>query len=315
MTIDVSVIIVSWNVKEILRNCLRSIAAETRASHEVIVIDNASRDGSAAMVQDEFPEVVLIANTDNRGFAGANNQGLAVARGRTLLLLNPDTLVVDGAIDKTLAFADARPGIGCVGCQVFYDEAMTTIQLTCFRFPSLLNVFLAISQLAALFPRSRFFARERMPWWDRTTEREVDVVSGMYMHVPRAVLDAIGPLDDAYFVYAEEADWCYRMARAGFPRVFTPSARIIHLEGGGKSARLASVKMYVQLQESLLIYHRKNLGVISWALAKALYAAGMTARGTLMAIGSRLGGGERAAMKAKQSFAAVRFHLTGRRPA
>jgi len=312
-TPDVSVVIVNWNVKELLRDCLRSISEQTRSAHEVIVVDNASRDGSAEMVREEFPGVALIANAENKGFAAANNQGIAVSRGRYVLLLNPDTVIVDGAIDRTIAFADARPGIGCVGCQVWMDEE--TIQRTCFRFPSALNALLAASRLAALFPRSRFFAREWMPWWDRTTEREVDVVSGMYMLVPRSVVDEIGVLDEAFFVYAEEADWCFRMARAGHGRVFTPSARIIHREGGGKSTRLMSVKMYVQLQESLLIYHRKNLGRASFAFMKALFATTMAARALIMACASLLGGGERAAKMSAQSRAALRFHLFGTRPA
>lgn len=312
MPIDVSIVIVNWNARDLLRDCLRSIAEETRLEHEVIVVDNASRDNSAEMVRTEFPSVQLIANTDNKGFAGANNQGIAISRGRYVLLLNPDTVILDGAIDRTVAFADARPGIGGVGCQVFEDER--TIQRTCFRFPSALNAFLSVSQLAALLPRSRFFGREWMGWWDRTTEREVDVISGMYLLVPRAVVEELGALDDAYFVYAEEADWCYRMSRAGYPRIFTPCARIIHREGGAQSTRLASERMYVQLQKSLLIYHRKNNGYASWAITKAIYTGGMIARWTMMRLAALLGQSERAAAKAKQSRAALRFHLLGAEP-
>lgn len=310
--LEVSIVIVNWNVKDLLRDCLRSIVEQTRSPHEVIVVDNASRDGSAEMVHEEFPGAILIANADNKGFAAANNQGIAISRGRYILLLNPDTLIVDGAIDKTIAFADAHPGVGCVGCQVWMDEQ--TIQKTCFRFPSALNAILASSRLAALFPRSRFFAREWMPWWDRESEREVDVVSGMYMLVPRTVVDEIGVLDEAYFVYAEEADWCFRMAKAGHRRIFTPCARIIHREGGGGSTRLMSVKMYVQLQESLLIYHRKNLGWASFAFTRTLFATTMAARAVIMGAASLLGGGERAAKMAAQSRAALRFHLFGTRP-
>jgi hypothetical protein len=307
MTVEVSIVIVNWNAKEFLRDCLGSIADQTRSPHETIVVDNASQDGSAEMVRREFPDVVLIANPDNRGFAAANNQGIAVARGRYLLLLNPDTVILDGAIDKTVAFADARPGIGCVGCQVLEDER--TIQQTCAGFPSPLNILLSLTQLPALFPRSRFFGRQWMGWWDRKSEREVDVVSGMYMLIPRAVIDDVGALDEDYFVYAEEADLCYRMARRGYPRVFTPCARIVHREGGGKSTRLMSTRMYVQLQKSLLIYHRKNLGLAAWAACKAMFAAAMVGRGLAMSVAALLGGGERAAAKSTQSWAALRYHL------
>lgn len=312
MAIDVSIVIVNWNAKDYLRDCLQSIAVQTQIPHETIVLDNASRDGSADMVRSEFPDVILIANTDNKGFAGANNQGIAIAKGRYVLLLNPDTVILDSAIDKTVAFADARPGLGCVGCQVFEDEH--TIQRTCFGFPSPLNTLLALTQLDKLFPRSRFFGRQWMDWWDRATEREVDVVSGMYMLVPRTVIDKIGPMDDDYFVYAEEADWCYRMARAGYFRVFTPCARIVHREGGGKSTRLMSVPMYVQLQKSMLIFHRKNQGILAWAFAKGLFAIAMAGRVLVMSAAAVLGGGERAAAKLAQSRAALRYHLRGVQP-
>jgi GT2 family glycosyltransferase len=307
MVLDVSIVVVNWNAKPLLRDCLRSISDQTRIPHEIIVIDNASHDGSTDMVRCEYPNVVLVANPDNRGFAAANNQGIALAKGRYILLLNPDTLILAGAIDKTVAFADARPGIGCVGCQVLEDAY--TIQKTCFGFPSPLNTLLTLSQLAALFPRSRVFGRQWMGWWDRTSEREVDVVSGMYMLIPRTVIEDIGPMDDDYFVYAEEADLCYRMALRGYPRVFTPCAQIIHREGGGQSTALVSVRMYVQLQKSLLLYHRKNLGLTAWGISKTLFVLAMAARGMATWAAIAFGGGERAMAKSTQSWAALRYHL------
>ena len=308
MALDVSIVIVNWNAGEFLRDCLCSIGAETQAEHEIIVVDNASRDNSLEMLRQEFPTVVVIANSDNKGFAAANNQGIALARGRYILLLNPDTVILRGAIDKTIAFADARPGLGCVGCQVL--ENAQTIQHTCFGFASPLNHALALSHLAALFPHSRFFGRQWMGWWDRRTEREVDVVSGMYMLIPRTVIEDVGAFDEAYFVYGEEADLCYRMAQRGYRRLFTPCAQIIHRDGGGKSTRLTSTRMYVQMQKSDLIYQRKNLGLAAWAIAKALFVSGMLARGLAMSGAAALGGGERATARSAQSWAALRHHLS-----
>ena len=267
-----------------------------------------ARDNSLEMLRQEFPTVVVIANSDNKGFAAANNQGIALARGRYILLLNPDTVILRGAIDKTIAFADARPGLGCVGCQVL--ENAQTIQHTCFGFASPLNHALALSHLAALFPHSRFFGRQWMGWWDRRTEREVDVVSGMYMLIPRTVIEDVGAFDEAYFVYGEEADLCYRMAQRGYRRLFTPCAQIIHRDGGGKSTRLTSTRMYVQMQKSDLIYQRKNLGLAAWAIAKALFVSGMLARGLAMSGAAALGGGERATARSAQSWAALRHHLS-----
>ena len=308
MALDVSIVIVNWNAGEFLRDCIRSIVDETRAEYEIIVVDNASSDNSLDILRKEFPTVVAIANSDNKGFAAANNQGIARSRGRYILLLNPDTVILDGAIDKTMAFADARPGIGCVGCQVLEDAH--TIQHTCFGFASPINLALALSHLAAVFPHSRVFGRQWMNWWDRRSERDVDVVSGMYMLIPRTVIEDVGAFDEAYFVYSEEADLCYRMAQRGYRRVFTPCAQIVHRDGGSQSTRLMSTRMYVQSQKSELIYQRKNLGLTAWLVAKALFVAAMASRGLMMSAAAALGGDERTSVKSKQSWAALRHHLS-----
>jgi GT2 family glycosyltransferase len=311
--LDVTVIIVSWNTRDILRDCLRSVCDQTRAgSFEVIVVDNASSDGSAAMVRSEFPAVALVENRENRGFAAANNQALARASGRYVLLLNPDTLILDRAIDTMVGWMDAHPRIGCAGCQVLEDR--DTVQMTCFRFPSPLNILLSLTGLDRLFPRSRLFGRYWMRWWDRRSEREVDVVSGMFMLVRREVLAQIGPMDEDYFIYAEEADWCYRMRRAGWSRVFTPAARIVHREGGGKSTAQLSTKMYVQQQKSLLIFHRKNLGFLAWAAAKLFYTVSMLARMVAWKLNALLRRGGSPELTAARAAAALRYHLTGVEP-
>jgi GT2 family glycosyltransferase len=307
---DVSVIIVNWNTRDILRDCLRSVFDQTcELAFEVVVIDNASSDGSAAMVKSEFPQVILIENQDNRGFAAANNQGIALAKGRYVLLLNPDTIVLDQAVQKTIKYADQHPDIGVVGCQVHVDAE--TIQRTCMMFPSVLNLVIQKSGLARFFPRSRLWAREQMGWWDRKSERDVDVVSGMYMLVRRAAIDQVGLMDEDYFIYAEETDWCYRFKKAGWRCVFAPVARIIHRDGGGKSTAQISVKMFVQQQKSILIFHKKNLGIGSWFAAKMIYLGSMLFRMSVFGPMSILGMGRNSSKKAAQSWAAVKFHLFG----
>lgn len=309
---DVSVIIVNWNTRDLLRDCLASIGRETRAAHEIIVIDNASRDGSAEMVRREFPGVVLIANADNRGFAGANNQGLAVARGRHVLLLNPDTLVLDGAIDTMLAWLARHPDVGCVGCQVL--EGPGVIQQTSFADPGPLN--LAIVELG-LHKLARWIPRFGQPWyrdWDRRTEREVDVVSGMFMLVPRAVLEKVGPLDPAFFVYAEEADWCRRIRKAGWRCVFAPVAQIIHLDGGSKSTAQIRSKMHVQMQKSHLIYVRKHDGWLGYWAVKALFVFSALARRVAFGLLSLIRKDETTLARVRLSSAALGYHLAGREP-
>jgi len=311
--VDVSVVVVSYNTRELTLACVRSVLEQTRAiTLEVLVVDNHSRDGSAAAIAAALPEVRLIANTENRGFAAANNQALRVARGRYLLLLNPDTLVIDGAVEKMVAYLDARPDVGCAGCQVLRDA--DTIQQTCFRFPSVLHVLLDLTGLARRFPQSRLLGRSWMRWWERRSERDVDVVSGMFMLVRREAAQQVGPLDEDYFVYGEEADWCWRLRRQGWRCVFTPVARIIHREGGGQSTRQVSVRMYVQLQKSILIFLRKHRGRASWLAARLLFALAMTMR---YAMGAPTGWLTRSATRcarARRAGAAARFHWFGAEP-
>lgn len=310
--ISVSVIIVNWNTRELLRDCLASIAAQTTVPHEVIAIDNASLDGSAEMVVQDFPQVHLIANSENQGFAAANNQGLAVARGQYILLLNPDTVVLDQAVDRMLSWLAVRPQVGCVGCQVL--EARNVIQQTCFADPSPVN--LAITELG-LMPLSRWLPVFGRPWyrgWDRRSERTVDVISGMFMLVPRVVLDAVGPLDDAFFVYAEEADWCRRIRKAGYICVFSPVAQIIHLDGGGKSTVQIKSRMHVQMQKSHLIYARKHHGALGYLVVKALFVTSALLRRIVFGFLSLIKDDETTRARIRLSSAALGYHLMGREP-
>ncbi len=266
---DLSIIIVNWNTRELLRDCLASVYEQTwPVGLEVIVVDNASSDGSVEMLEAQFPQVTVIANDTNVGFAAANNQGMEIARGRYVLLLNSDTVVLDGAIDKALAYAQRHPEAAVVGCRVL--NADRTLQNTCFMYPSVLNMTLAASYLYKLFPRSRFFGRERMTWWPRDDEREVDVVTGCFMMVRREAIEQVGMFDTNYFVYGEETDWCYRFKAAGWKVLFTPEAEIIHL--GGASSRKIRPAMILQLRASVLYFMKKHRGRAAYLAALALTA-------------------------------------------
>ncbi len=254
-----SIIIVNWNTSIVTCNCLASIYEQvTIDDYEIIVIDNASSDDSVISIKSNYPHVKLIVNNENRGFAAANNQGIEVARGQYILLLNSDTIILKDAILKTLEFAGKHPQYAVVGCQVWEDE--NTIQKTCFRFHNPWNFFCVLTGLARLFPGSRWLGGDKMQEWDRKSDREVDVVSGMFMLVRREVIQTIGYLDESFFIYAEEADWCYRMYQAGWRNYFWTGARIIHLDGGSKSSAQVNVKMEVQKVKSLLILIRKHYG-------------------------------------------------------
>lgn len=312
MNPEVSIVIVNWNTRDLLRGCLNSIEEQTRRPHEVIVIDNASGDGSADMVRGEFPSVTLIANNRNRGFAAANNQGLHLATGRYLLLLNPDTVVLDGAIDVMLAWCDEHPDVGCAGCQVLQTE--TTLQHTCFSDQGPLSLLIIALGLHRSLGRRLLSGYPEYGLWDRRTERDVDVVSGMFMLVPRRVVEQVGVLDEAFFVYSEEVDWCRRIRDAGYRCVFTPVARIIHLDGGRKSTSQIRPRMYVQQQKSKLIYIRKHYGPTGHLAGRTILLASMLGRWALMRLIGLVRPHKEISARANLAWAAARFHLTGVEP-
>ena len=266
---DVSIIIVNWNTCDVLRNCLASIYDNTEGfEFELIVIDNMSSDNSVSMIKATFPQVELIENSENRGFAAANNQGIATAKGRYILLLNSDTVILDNAISKTINFADNHPDAAVIGCRVLNPDR--TLQPTCFVFPSVLNLFLWTTCLSRLFPRNRFFGREHMMWWNRDNVKEVDVVTGCFMLIRHEAIEEIGLLDERYFIYGEETDWCYRFKQAGWKITFTPDADIIHL--GRASTIQVSLKMTLEYVKSMLFFFKKHKSRFSYTLACLLLA-------------------------------------------
>jgi GT2 family glycosyltransferase len=266
---DVSILIVNWNTKQLLSDCLRSVHENAGdVEYEVIVVDNASTDGSQELVKSHFPQVILIENEDNRGFAAANNQGMAIAKGRYVLLLNSDTIVLEDSIANTVAFAEAHPQAGVVGCRVLNPDR--TLQPTCFMYPSLLNMLLSSMYLYKLFPKSRLFGRERMTWWDRNDVREVDVVTGCFMLVRRKAIEQVGVIDEQFFMYGEETDWCFRFHKSGWKVMFAPVGEIIHFGGG--SSRMVKYEMICQLRSSILLFIKKNRNRVAYVAACILVA-------------------------------------------
>jgi len=252
---DLSIVIVNWNTRDMLRNCLASIPRDSELQTEVIVIDNASADGSSLMVTEEFPEVRLIQNSANLGFATATNQGLRIANGRHLLLLNSDTLVLGNVLEESVRYMDAHPDVGMMGCKVLNEDGTT--QMTCSLFPSFINLLLQTLGLNRL-ERPRWLRRYQMLDWARDDEREVEVISGCYLVARRTAVAQIGLLDESFFLYGEETDWCRRCAEAGWRLVFTPVGRIIHFGSG--SSRQLNYKRDLMLSEGTVRLHRKHGG-------------------------------------------------------
>ena len=264
--VDLSILVISWNTLEMTRDCLASVMERLGGlSAEVILVDNASSDGSAEMVAAEFPTVRLIRNADNRGFAAANNQAMAVARGRYLLLLNSDTIVHGDVLSDSLAYMEAQRDVGVMGCRVLNADG--SVQLTCAMYPHLVNLMLEASGLWKLkWPR--FLGRHHMTDWQRDSEREVEMVSGCYMLVRREVVEQVGMLDQDFFFFGEETDWCRRISNAGWKLVFAPVGEITHYGGG--SAKKLSHKRDVMLSQAIVRLHRKHGGLPSAAAAFAI---------------------------------------------
>lgn len=285
-----SILIVSYNTRAMTLDCLRSVVAETRTPFEIILVDNASADGSAAAVAAEFPDVVLMAETVNHGFAAANNLAALRARGDRLLLLNPDTLVLDGAIDRLLAFARARPEARIWGGRTVFADG-TLNPGSCWRRMTLWGLCAQALGLNSLFRNSAVMNPESYGGWDRSTERQVDIVSGCFLMIARADWQALGGFDPAFFMYGEEADLCLRAARdlGARPRV-TPEARIVH--HAGASERVREDKM-VRLLGAKVRLIRRHLPPGQQGLALALFAAWPLSRWGALAVLARLGSARR----------------------
>jgi GT2 family glycosyltransferase len=231
MLCDLSVIIVNYNVREFLRQCLLSLRkALAGLSAEIFVVDNASIDGSVEMIRREFPEVKLIAKRENVGFARANNQALQQARGRLLMLLNPDTVVQEDTFVAIRDFMEAHPDTGMVGCKVLNPDG--TLQLACRRsFPTPWVAFTRLSGLSQFFPKSRCFGRYNLTYLPDDETYEVEAISGSFMVVRREALVHVGLLDEDFFLYGEDLEWCYRMRAAGWRIHYFPGTQIIHFKG------------------------------------------------------------------------------------
>lgn len=231
--IDLSIIIVSYNTKDLTRKCLENIQRYSNGvSLEIIVVDNGSKDGSTDMVSKEFPNIKLIKLNENRGFAGGNIPGMKEASGKYILLLNSDAFFSEGVLESTIDFMDNNLEIGVLGCKLTNPDG--SMQASARMLPGPLNKILHITGLAAHFPKSRFFGRVDYSWWDHSVPRSVGWVVGAFFLIRRETMEEIGYLDDLYFLYFEEVDFCLRAKRSGWDVVFYPYAKVIHL--GGQSS-------------------------------------------------------------------------------
>lgn len=254
---DLSIIIVNYNVKEFLENSLQSILkATSRISYEIIVVDNASDDGSIELIKSKFPEVKLIENKENIGFSRANNIALNIARGKYFLLLNPDTIVEEDTFETMLKFFDENKDVGLAGCKIINPDG--TLQAGCRRsFPGPWNSFCKVTGLSSLFPKSRIFARYNLTYLDENLTHEVDAISGSFMFLKSEIYKKIGGLDEDFFMYGEDLDWCFRVQQAGYKVFYVHSTQIIHYKG--ESTKRSSIDEIRHFYNAMHLFVKKHI--------------------------------------------------------
>ncbi|MBC6935223.1 MAG: glycosyltransferase family 2 protein [Chloroflexi bacterium] len=263
---DLGIVIVNWNTRDYLKRCLETVLASAGDfSFQVVVVDNASTDGSAEMVRQLFPDVLVIESKSNDGYSCANNLGLrALGFGgagevapdapRYALLLNPDTEVPPDALFKMVQFMDARPEVGAAGPKLILEDG--SLDLACRRsFPTPVVSLYRFSGLSRLFPHSPRFGRYNMTFVDPDREIEVDSVVGAYMQVRREAIAAVGLLDETFFMYGEDLDWAYRIKKAGWKVFYHPQVTVKHIK---RAASRKSQKAQFEFQRAMLIFYRKH---------------------------------------------------------
>lgn len=280
---DLSIIIVNYNVKEFIQNLIHSIVkAAVGVQYEVIIIDNASDDGSVEFIKGKFPDVKLISNSVNRGFSKANNQGLAIAKGEYLLLLNPDTLMREDTLLKMLDFFKSNPEVGLAGCKLLNPDG--SFLPDCRRsFPGPWTSFCKVTGLSSLFPNSRIFARYNLTYLDENQTYEVDAVSGAFMMLKRSVFEKIGGLDEQFFMYGEDLDLCYRVQKAGYKVFYVHNTQIIHYKG--ESTKRSSIDETKIFYEAMNLFVKKHLS--SSILVEAILHSAIAVRKFFAFLGRR----------------------------
>lgn len=262
----ISICIVSYNTRALLAQCLRACA--NAQPHEIIVADNASRDGTPALLAEQFPQVVTILNPENIGYTRALNQCLARARGDFLLLLNPDAVLQHNALSELRDALEKNSGWGAAGARL--ENLDGTLQRTGNRFPTRIFLLYEALGLNARFPNQRVRRKNIYAEWDRATPREVDALSGACLLVRRVVLEQIGLLDERFVMYYEEVDWCRRMRASGWRVGYVPAARVTHFEQAS-ALQLSRAQRNALYEKSVTRYAEKYFGRLFAALLRAIF--------------------------------------------
>jgi len=267
----VTVIIVSWNARDYLTQCLSSLTSEvSRYPMEIIVVDNASSDGSPDCVEFNYPNVRLIRNTENLGFAKANNIGVSFSTGKYLCFVNSDVKVLPDCITRLVEYCEEHPEAGMVGPRIIGSDGQ--LQRSCRGFPSVWNMFCQALALDSIFKNFKLFSGYSLRHWPQNSLSNVDILTGCFWLIPKKALEQVGLLDETFFIYGEDMDWCRRFWGKGWRVVFIPSAEAIHY-GGGSSSN-APIRFYIERQKADLQYwkkHHSDLAVTCYLFISSLH--------------------------------------------
>jgi GT2 family glycosyltransferase len=300
--LDLSIIIVSYNTKQLLEECLQSLAEAEQPANgaEIIVVDNASADGSQAMVRKKFPDVHLLANAENVGFSTANNLGAAVAEGRVLLFLNSDTRLAKEALVQPLDYLEAHPQVGAITVRLYYPNGDRDPD-NHRGFPTPWNALCHFSGLSRLFPNNPRFNGYFQSYVDFNKTHAVEVIAGSFMMMPRRVYDQLGGWDETYFFYGEDIDFCYRIGEAGYDIIYYPHVEVLHYKGASSGLRKESaeiarppketrVKVAQESVRAMKVFYRKFYSEKYPRFVTGMVLAGIQIRGWLRIIKHRLMG-------------------------
>lgn len=253
---DLSIVIVNYNTKDLLKQTIESVINNTKGiEYEIWVVDNSSKDGSVEMVQEEFKSVKLIASKENLGFPKGNNVAIKKATGRYILLLNSDTKVIGDNLQHCVSYMDQHEEIGALGCKVELPDG--TLDHACKRgFPTPEASLYYFLKLNKIMKNKRKYGAYTASYLGEDEIGEVDALMGAFMMIPRTVIDKIGMLDEEFFMYGEDIDWCYRIKEAGYKIMYYPKEKIIHYKGS--SSKKKKAKTTYEFHRAMILFYRKH---------------------------------------------------------
>ena len=282
----ISVVVVSYNVRDFVKQCLTSLSRSHFTGRvETILVDNNSYDGTVEMVQRRFPQVLVIQNSENRGFAAAANQGIAASSGEMVLVLNPDTILEEQTLQVLVDYLREHPDVGCVGPKILNSDG--SLQQACKRsFPRPWVAFTRLLGLARLFPKSRLFGQYNLTYLDPDQTHTVDAVSGSCMCITRRVIEEVGPMDEAFFLFGEDLDYCYRIHQAGYEVRYHPATQIVHYKG--ESVKTAPFDNLLVFHEAMVTFSHKYDSLSGGVITRSFIRLGIALRAWLAYIRSSL---------------------------